>query len=144
MNSIMTVNRGPMDPDECGKKWLPLTEGVKESSKLLVAWCLEKESRALQDMDDAWRAANIGAVLKFVFPLTRCVVDRFSTLDRLATGDDAAELAELLQSQVNLQCDTLNEEVSGGVDIDALKAHNYISSMGDRLADYILSYPRLN
>jgi len=139
-----------MDPDDLIKKWSPLTEGLSEISSGLCAWCMEHESKMLQQMSEGERAEQIGPAIKFLFPAIRRTVEQFSVLDRVASMDEAEFLGGVFQYQVNAACDaicaTLRDDgrhALTDVDPEALKSNALFSSLGARLADYTLRYPRL-
>ena len=69
-------------------------------------------------------------------------------LDRVATMDDKDALAGVFQYQVDLACESIcaveTRERDQSVDSEVLKSAKVMTSLGSRLADYTLSYPRLN
>lgn len=136
------------DPDMRIRKWMPLLEGTINDCHGHLAWCLEEEALYLKSMTEEEREENLGPMLKYVFPVIRRAVEGFSVLDRVATMDDKDSLAGVFQYQVDLACDAVCEaqrqERGQDVDVDGVKSNKVMASLGSRLADYTLSYPRLN
>jgi len=136
-----------LDPDARVKKWEPLTKGASPSCHGHMAWCLEEEARRLNNMGDYARQGHVGDGLKYVFPVIRGVVESFSTLDRVATMDVKEALAVMFQHQVNLACESIAKSDllrPGSYTTEELQAMPVLATLGGRLADYTLSYPRLN
>jgi hypothetical protein len=61
--------------DQCAKKWAPLTDGMSKAKKARCAYVLEQEARFLNSILDEKRD-EIGAHLKFVFPVLRAIHER--------------------------------------------------------------------
>lgn len=136
------------DPDMRIKKWMPLLEGTTNDCHGHLAWCLEEEALYLNSLNDYEREHHVAGHLKYIFQVIRRAVEGFSVLDRVATMDDKESLAGVFQYQVELACENIcaveNDERGRDVDPEAIKSSEAMSSLGSRLADYTLSYPRLN
>ena len=137
-----------LDPDAIIKKWEPMTVDMDSVTVGLASWCMEHEARHLNGMFAEERSEKIGAVLKFLFPTIRRVIIGFSALDRMATMDDPDALGAFFQSQVAVACDAMVADLkthrNQDIDADEIKSNEFFSTLGARLADYTLSYPRLN
>jgi hypothetical protein len=148
MNEMKQWSDDRKDPDMRIKKWMPLLEGTVNDCHGHLAWCLEEEALYLKSLTEEERENQLGAFLKYVFPVIRKSVEGFSALDRIATLDDRESLAGVFQYQVELACDAIcaveREDRGQDVDEEAVKSNSVMSSLGSRLADYTLSYPRLN
>lgn len=137
------------DPDYCSKKWSPLTEGMDRDVADHAAWCMEQEAAHLKELSNEERENELGVYLKYIFPVMRAAVVGFHNVDHKGALADRDSLAGVFQFQVDEACDALSDPSYQGcvkreIDAEALKNHKFISSMGGRLADYSLRYPRLN
>jgi len=136
------------DPDQCIEKWGPLTEGLDKRTQGLCSWVMEQEAKHLQTLTNSVNGnGTLGPVLKFLFPVMRRTVERVSVLDHIAATSDRVELSRIYQGLVDDACvvvEAVHAERSGSEpDPDSLLCHEVIRSLGSRLADYTLSYPRL-
>jgi len=98
------------------KKWSPLTVGMPQHDAELTAWIMEREAKALQELQESGAVNKmvLGRWLKYVFPTLRRSAPQFTVLDRLAfDGDDkgyASRIHSIITDEFQL---VLEAEVAG-------------------------------
>ena len=136
------------DVDDCAKKWEPLTQGLDDEAVGLCAWTMEREAKFLQRQSDHPMRPALGSELKYIFPVIRKAVATFVNAGKPSADGTREELAESYQGFVNTACAEV--EIAHAKDrcvepqIDLVQKHELFVSLGERLADYTLCYPRLN
>jgi hypothetical protein len=145
-------HRDPItDPDECHKKWTPVTKSMEGRNAYLAAWAMEREAKFLQAQSDAPETkALIGPVIKYMFPVIRMVLSDLTVLDEIVGVDDRAALAAIFDGYVKTSCEAILETEAGygRRDLEAqpedLLGHELVVGLAGRLADATLCYPRMN
>jgi len=146
-----TPNLPINDPDKCHTKWMPLTKGMDERAAYLAAWAMEHEAKSLQKLTASPETkAQVGPMLKYMFPTIRRVFAGPTVLDEIVGADDREVLTGIFHGLVKTSCEAILEIDAGysrpGLEVnsDDLLNHEVMIGLAGRLADATLCYPWSN